>query len=62
MNFRGLKNAICHQQEFQRMNRRIADRVVVTIQVISQAAVVIVVGMILMTIGASIYGMFGATR
>ncbi len=44
------------------MGRRIADRVVVTIQVISQAAVVIVVGMILMTIGASIYGMFGATR
>ena len=62
MNFRGLKNALYHQQEFQRMNRRIADRVVVTIQVISQAAVVIVVGMILMTIGASIYGMFGATR
>ena len=44
------------------MDRRIADRVVVTIQAISQAAVVIVIGMILMTIGASIYEMFGATR
>lgn len=44
------------------MSRRIADRVVVTIQVISHAAIAIVIGMILTTIGVSIYGMFGAAR
>lgn len=44
------------------MNRRIADRVIVTIQTISQAVIVIVIGLILTTIGASIYGMLGAPR
>jgi hypothetical protein len=42
------------------MSRRIADRVIVTIQFISHAAIVIVMGMILATIGVSIYGMFNA--
>lgn len=44
------------------MSRRIADRVIVTLETISQAVIVIVMGMILTTIGASIYGMFGAAH
>jgi hypothetical protein len=41
------------------MGTRIANRAIVTIQVISQAAIIIAMGMILTVIGASIYVSFG---
>jgi hypothetical protein len=41
------------------MGARIANRAIVTIQVISQAAIIIAMGMILTVIGASIYVSFG---
>jgi hypothetical protein len=41
---------------------RIANRVIVTIQVISRVAIIITMGMILTVIGASIYGMLGTTH
>jgi len=44
------------------MRRTIANRAFVTIQVISQVAIVIAMGMILTVIGMSIYGMLGATH
>lgn len=43
------------------MRTRIANRAVGTIQVITQVAIVIAMGMILTVIGTSIYGMFSAT-
>lgn len=44
------------------MDTRIANRAIVTIQVISRVAIVITMGMILTVIGASIYGMLGTTH
>jgi len=41
------------------MGARIANRAVVTIEVIGQVAIIVVMGMILVAIGASIYGMLG---
>jgi len=44
------------------MHTRIANRAIVMIQVISGAAIIIAMGMILTVIGASIYGMLGTTH
>ena len=44
------------------MYARIANRAIVTIQVISRVAIVIAMGMILTVIGTSIYGMLGITH
>jgi hypothetical protein len=44
------------------MGTRIANRAIVTIQVISRVAIIIAMGMILTVIGASIYGMLGTTH
>jgi len=49
-------------QESTLMDTRIANRAMVTIHVISQAALVIAMGMILIVIGASIYRMLGTTH
>jgi hypothetical protein len=43
------------------MYARIANRAIVTIEVISRVAIIIVMAMILIVIAASIYEMFGAT-
>jgi hypothetical protein len=43
------------------MYARIANRAIVTIEVISRVAIIIVMVMILIVIAASIYEMFGAT-
>ncbi len=44
------------------MDTRIANRAIVAIRVISRAAIVITMAMILTVIGAGIYGMLGATH
>ena len=44
------------------MESRITSRVIVTIRLISRAAIIITMGMILTVIGASIYGMFDITH
>jgi hypothetical protein len=44
------------------MCTRIANRVIVAIQIISRAALIIAMGMILTVIGTSIYGMLGTTH
>jgi hypothetical protein len=43
------------------MRTRIANRAIVTIQVITWVAIFIAMGMISTFIGASVYGMFGIT-
>jgi hypothetical protein len=43
-------------EEMQLMDTRIASRAIATIQVISLVAIIIVMGMIVSLIGASIYG------
>jgi hypothetical protein len=43
-------------EEMQLMDTRIASRAIATIQVISLMAIIIVMGMIVSLIGASIYG------
>jgi len=55
----GLKSAFPCGQEMAFMGARIANRAVVTIEVIGQVAIIVVMGMILVAIGASIYGMLG---
>ena len=44
------------------MDTRVANHAMVTVQVISWVAIIIVMGTILTIIGASIYGMLGATH
>ncbi|HSY66061.1 MAG TPA: hypothetical protein VK829_15800 [Terriglobales bacterium] len=44
------------------MDTRIADRMISTIQVISYVATVIVTGLILTTLGTSIYGILVTVR
>jgi len=44
------------------MCTRIANRAIVTIQVIGRAALIIAMGMILTVIGTSIYGILGTTH
>jgi hypothetical protein len=44
------------------MVTKIANGVIVTIQVMSRAAIIIAMGMIFTVIGASIYGMLGTTH
>lgn len=44
------------------MESRITNRAVITIRLISRAAIVITMGMILAVIGASIYGMLDITH
>jgi hypothetical protein len=44
------------------MGTRITNRAIATIEVISRAAIIIAMGMILTTIGASIYGTLGTTH
>ena len=44
------------------MGTRIANRAIVTIQVLSRVAIIIAMGMILAVIGSSIYGMLGTTH
>jgi hypothetical protein len=44
------------------MGTRIASRAIVTIQVISLVAIIIVMGMIVSLIGASIYGSLASVR
>jgi hypothetical protein len=43
-------------EEMQLMNTRFASRAIATIQVISWVAIIIVMGMIVSLVGASIYG------
>ena len=44
------------------MDTKIANRAIITIQVISWMAIITVLGMILTIIAASIYGSLGATH
>jgi hypothetical protein len=44
------------------MHTRIGNGTIITIRVISGAAIVIAMGMILTVIGASIYGMLGTSH
>lgn len=44
------------------MDTRIANRAIVTIEIISRAAIIIVMGMIFAVIGVSICGMLGTTH
>jgi hypothetical protein len=44
------------------MDTRITNRAVITIRLISRAAIIITMGMILTVIGASIYGIVGITH
>jgi hypothetical protein len=44
------------------VDTRIANRAIVTIEIISRAAIIIVMGMIFAVIGVSICGMLGTTR
>jgi hypothetical protein len=48
--------------ETQRMDTRIADRAIITVEAISWVAIIIVMGLILSIIGASIYGSLSATH
>jgi hypothetical protein len=49
-------------QEMQLVDTRIADRTITTIQVISCAATIIVIGLILNMVGVSIYEIFVTTH
>ena len=44
------------------MDSRIADRAIDTIEVIGRLAIIIAMGMILVVIGGSIYGMLSTTH
>jgi len=44
------------------MESRITSRAIITIRLISHAAIIITMGMILTVIGASIYGMIGTAH
>jgi hypothetical protein len=44
------------------MESRITNRAIITIRLISHLAIIVTMGMILTVIGASIYGMIGATH
>lgn len=44
------------------MGTKIANGVIVTVQVMSRVAIIITMGMILTVIGVSIYGMLGTTH
>jgi hypothetical protein len=55
---RGQKNARPRGREATFMATRIADRAIITIQVISRAAIIIAIGMISTVIAASIYESF----
>lgn len=49
-------------QEMQPMDARIANRAVVTIEAIGWVAIIVVMGLILIVIGTSIYGLLGIAR
>jgi hypothetical protein len=49
-------------EEMQLMDTRIASRAIATIQVISLMAIIIVMGMIVSLIGASIYGLLASVH
>ena len=57
----GLKNAF-HREQEDRMDTRIANRAVVTVEVITRAAIIIVMAMFLIAIAGSIYEMLGAAH
>ena len=57
----GLKNAFCLEKEV-RMDTRIANRAIVTIEVITRAAIIVVMAMFLFAIVASIYEMLAAAH
>jgi hypothetical protein len=49
-------------EEIQLMDTRIGSRAIATIQVISWMAIIIVMGMIVSLIGASIYGLLASVH